>query len=308
MLAWGGLASYTAALLALQGQRDGAALTLGHAALCGVASALLSGVTYRLESVAQSCTWLAMFAMYALLLDSLILAAILSTLDVLMIAAVAKAIVVKADVDRQRTETAQSDSERRARLTAVNAQTQSHFLFNSLNSISSVMHDSPERADKMIRRLAALIEIAFADDELEVELTRELELVRRYLAMHAASDDLRVLWSVGETTARARVPRLFLQPIIENSLKYGTAQFGRGAIVIRTLQRNGQLVVMVSNGVEPSWPWAFQASPRRDSGGIGLQIVRERLSALWGDRFDLQLKRDEPWGSTVTVTMPFETM
>ena len=190
----------------------------------------------------------------------------------------------------------------RTRLDVLRAQIQPHFLFNSLHAISALMNRDVNAARRMMRRLSELLRIALDDsDGDEVELSSELEFLDRYLDIQRLRfpDRLTVELDIGPGTRSMRVPRLILQPVVENAIKHGIAgRVEAGTVRIETEQRDGALFLRVIDD-GPGFP---DEDVRGGAGGVGLANTRERLSALYGSEGVLEVLPGP--GATVEIRIP----
>ncbi len=194
----------------------------------------------------------------------------------------------------------------RARLDTLRMQLNPHFLFNTLNTISSLIHDHPDEADRMVVRLSELLRLSLDRlDQAEVPLTRELALLERYLEIERVrfEDRLAVTTQVESGLGEARVPCLILQPLVENAVRHGIeAQESGGRLTIRARRVDGSLELSVAdNG--PGIP-GVSTVPQRE--GVGLSNTRARLRHLYGDRQSLELLAVPGGGLEVRITMPLQ--
>ena len=175
---------------------------------------------------------------------------------------------------------------RDAELRALRYQLQPHFLFNTLNAVSTLVAERRNaEAQAMIARLGDFLRGTLdAPQAHEVPLGEEIAAAENYLDIERArlGDRLRLRWQVGPEVLRARVPRLLLQPLIENAIRHGiTPGAGAGRLEIAAVRDGGRLRVQVSNDM------AETPAPIDDSGDdgerIGLRNLRERLQALYPD-------------------------
>jgi two-component system LytT family sensor kinase len=189
---------------------------------------------------------------------------------------------------------------RQARLQALEAQLRPHFLFNALNTISSLVRAGQEQG--AIRAVAALGDVlrgALRQTEAEVALRDELLLAERYLDLERArfGDSLSFTVDAEPETATVKVPSLLLQPLVENALKHGRDADGRAHIAIRAHRSGSDLRIEVRDtGSGPS-PEAHD--------GIGLSNTRARLHHLYGDRGSLELLAAQGGGALAVVQLPF---
>ncbi len=179
-------------------------------------------------------------------------------------------------------------------------QLQPHFLFNTLHSISALMHKDVRRADSMVAALSDLLRMSLQNiGAQEVPLQSELDFLQRYVEIMSLrfGERLHVSIDVDPETRDARVPNLFLQPLVENSFRHGFGDLGQGAISI-SVRRDGDMLVceIVDDGR------GLRAGHKE---GVGLASTRQRLAHLYGDQhlFDLQGAPGE--GVHVTMAIPF---
>jgi len=191
-----------------------------------------------------------------------------------------------------------------AKLQALQMQLNPHFLFNSLHSISSLMHQDVEAADKMIMRLSDLLRAALdKSDTQEVTLREELEFLKRYLEIEQIrfGDRLTVKVDVAAETFDARVPNLILQPLVENAVRHGIEPHAKpGRIELRARHAADTLVLEVSDngkGLPANRPTAE---------GVGLSNTRARLQTLYGEAHGFELLDAPGGGLLARLTIPFQ--
>lgn len=162
-----------------------------------------------------------------------------------------------------------------ARLSELQARIQPHFLFNTLNSAIALVREDPARAEAILEDLSDLFRHALTEQGEAVTLHEEVALARRYLAIEQVrfGDRLRVEWSIDPHAGAARVPPLFLQPLVENAVKHGVEPSADGAEVrVSTQRRGGSVVIKVTNTVP--------AGQGRPGHGFAQANVRDRLRLL----------------------------
>jgi signal transduction histidine kinase len=190
----------------------------------------------------------------------------------------------------------------RARLQLLKAQLHPHFLFNTLNAISALVHVDVEAADRMLAQLGDLLRLALEDFGVqEAPLARELEIVRAYLEIEQArlGSRLRVCWDIGVDTTDAHVPTFLLQPLVENAIRHGIApRAAPGRIEVRARRRLDVLVLQVSDD-GPGFP------NHPAECGVGLANTRARLLHLYGAEQRLETGNHPRGGGVVSVTLPF---
>ena len=188
---------------------------------------------------------------------------------------------------------------RQARLHALEAQLRPHFLFNALNTISSLIRAREDQA--AIRSVAALGDVlrgALRQTEPEVALRDELGLAERYLDLERArfGDTLSFSVEAEPDTAAAQVPSLLLQPLVENALKHGRGPDGRAHVRIRAQREGPDLRIEVRDRGSGPAEGAQE--------GIGLSNTRARLRHLYGDRGRLELLAAHGGGAVAVVQLP----
>ncbi len=191
-----------------------------------------------------------------------------------------------------------------AELRALRYQVNPHFLFNTLNSLSSlVMTGKREEAERMILNLSNFFRTSLSGDPTEdVPLSAEIQLQRLYLDIEGVRfpDRLLVKVDLPERLRNACVPGLLLQPLVENAVKYGVARSRRPVTIrLAALEDSGGLVLTVENDGEPGGVRAEEQGT-----GVGLANVRDRLAARFGDRASCRWGPLPGGGFRVTLTMP----
>lgn len=194
----------------------------------------------------------------------------------------------------------------RAHLDSLRAKIQPHFVFNTLQSINTLVLDHQvERASDMIEELSVLLRRAFEGDERQIVTVREeVDSVRGYLAIQAIrfGDRLRVAWAVARDAERALVPSLVLQPLIENAIKHGVAvESEMGTVTVGARRLDDRVILSVRNdgpSLAPGWRLDGQA-------GFGVKATRRRLELLYGSAGSFEL-RDWPGGGVeARISIPF---
>jgi sensor histidine kinase YesM len=173
-----------------------------------------------------------------------------------------------------------------AQLASLEARVQPHFLFNTLNSIASLIHNDPKGAEKMTGQLASILRSSLDDAGALVPLEQELKTVRDYLDIERVrfGDRLRYTIQIDERVAAALVPRLSVQTLVENAVKYAVSpRRDGGTVAVIAGDANGR----VRLAVEDDGPGFDSASvPDRH----GITLVRERLALTFGDRGTLSFE------------------
>jgi signal transduction histidine kinase len=192
-----------------------------------------------------------------------------------------------------------------AKLQALQMQLNPHFLFNTLHSISSLMHKDVEAADRMIMRLGDLLRAALeSSDTQEVDLRQELDFLKRYLEIEQTrfGERLMIKMDIAPETLDAQVPNLILQPLVENAIRHGIEpRSRRGCIELRAHREQDVLALEVSdNGV--GLPDGHSVDE-----GVGLSNTRARLRELYGEGHRFELRRGSSGGLLVQLTIPFKS-
>jgi len=193
----------------------------------------------------------------------------------------------------------------RAQLQALKMQLNPHFLFNTLNTISSLMYSDIEAADRMMTRLSELLRLSLEKEASpEVTLKEEIDLLERYLEIERIrfEDRLRVRVEIDPAALEARLPNFSLQPLVENAIIHGIASRPEGGkLDIAAARRNGMLEIRLRD----DGPGLSGEMPRRE--GIGVANTRARLSQLYGERHRFEMTNMPEGGLLVTIAVPFHT-
>jgi two-component system sensor histidine kinase AlgZ len=189
---------------------------------------------------------------------------------------------------------------RDSELKALRSQISPHFLFNSLNSISSLAGSDPDKARRMCVALSRMLRRSLGLGAVDtIALSEEMSLAEDYLAVEKVrfGDRLGVERQIGGDVGELRVPPLLLQPLIENAITHGIAHLLDGGIVqIEAGRQNDLLHITITNPCDPDRSVA-------NGEGLGLENVRRRLHAIHGSGANVQVGR-EPDRFRVTLTFP----
>jgi two-component system LytT family sensor kinase len=193
----------------------------------------------------------------------------------------------------------------KARMAALSSQINPHFLFNTLNTVASLIRYDPDQARVVVLKLGNILRRLLRKHETFVALQEELNFIDDYLDIEVARfgrDNLQIFKHVDQNSLEAFVPSMLLQPIIENSLKHGlAAKLAGGQITIRTSLNDGRLVIEVEdNGAgipEERMPQVYVD-------GIGISNVHERLRVLYGNDFKLQISSRQGAGTLIHIEVP----
>ena len=191
-----------------------------------------------------------------------------------------------------------------ARMEALQSQINPHFLFNTLNSIQSLVRVDPDSARELIVKLANILRRILSRNEAFVQLREEIEFIDDYLDIEVVRfgrDKLRVSKELDPASLDVVVPAMILQPIVENAIKHGLApKVDGGSITLRSSLRGEHVLIEVEDdgvGVTPDAPTS--------QSGIGMANVAERLKVLYGEAARLGIgERDGQGGTRVTLDFP----
>ena len=199
-----------------------------------------------------------------------------------------------------------------ARLDALQRQINPHFLFNTLNSITSLIRLKPDLAREMIGKLANILRVLLKDREAFVPLREELSFIDDYLAIEVVrfGEKLRVVKEIAEETMDVVVPSMLLQPLIENSIKHGLEpRIHGGTVTLRSRIVGSRLVLEVEDdglGIPPERVMSDVAPDtlRRPGLGVGMRNVRERMQVLYGGLASVEMNGRPGRGTQVKLSMP----
>jgi two-component system, LytTR family, sensor kinase len=182
-----------------------------------------------------------------------------------------------------------------------------HFLFNTLNGISTLMARDPKVARDMLVRLSELLRIALSHSaDHEVSLREEIEFVKAYIELEQMrfGERLRARLDLDPSSLDARVPNMLIQPLVENAIQYGIAQIRSGGLLeLVTDRSDGMLRIRIVNDGPPQ---TVEPQPARGN-GIGLSNTRARLWQLYGDAYRLHMVSRPAGGIEVRLEIPFRT-
>jgi two-component system LytT family sensor kinase len=193
----------------------------------------------------------------------------------------------------------------KARMDALTSQINPHFLFNTLNTVSSLIRFDPDMARGVVLKLSNILRRLLRKTETFVPLREELEFIDDYLDIEVirfGRDKLQIFKEVDPETLDTFVPSMLLQPMVENSIKHGLApRLEGGQIHIRTHHRHGRLSIEISDngmGIPP------ERLAEVYGGGIGISNVHERLRLLYGDQFKMDIRSEEGQGTQIHIEIP----
>jgi signal transduction histidine kinase len=214
-------------------------------------------------------------------------------------------LIVEEQIDQMQLLENQASS---AQLAMLRYQLNPHFLFNTLNSISTlVLLKQTERANVMLSRLSSFLRYTLANEPTaHVTLSQEVETLKLYLEIEKMRFDerLRTHFDIDPRVSKARLPSLLLQPLVENAIKYAVTPQEEGADITVTARLTGERVQIA---VSDTGPGLIESKPRPTlSTGVGLANIRERLAQAFGPdhRFETRTKLGE--GFSVEIEIPFQ--
>ena len=192
-----------------------------------------------------------------------------------------------------------------ASLQSLQRQLHPHFLFNTLHTISALMHRDTEAADAMLAQLSDLLRLTL--DRVgtqEVALKEELDFLEKYLEIERTrfGERLEIRMSIDPDTLDAAVPNFLLQPLVENAVRHGIAQKVGGGRVEISARREGDELVLV---VRDTGPGLSAAKLTALNTGVGLTNTRSRLQHLFGDRHRFEFHEPPDGGLAVRISIPF---
>ena len=194
-----------------------------------------------------------------------------------------------------------------ARLDALQRQINPHFLFNTLNSIASLVRRKPELAREMIVKLGNILRALLKEHDSYLPLSEELKFTDDYLDIEVVrfgADKLRVEMQIDERTLQVLVPSILLQPLIENSIKHGLEpRLKGGTVTLRSRLEGDRVRIEVADdgvgmGARPA------SALSRAGAGIGMKNVRERLEVLYGNQASFSVVSNPGRGTLVTIELP----
>jgi len=193
----------------------------------------------------------------------------------------------------------------RARMDALTSQINPHFLFNTLNTVSSLIRFDPDMARGVVLKLSNILRRLLRKHETFLPLREEIEFIDDYLDIEVirfGRDKLQIFKEIEEDAVEAFVPSMLLQPIVENCIKHGLApRLEGGEIHLRARLRDGRLSIEIDDN-------GMGISPERLAdvygGGIGISNVHERLRLLYGDQFKMDIRSREGEGTQIKIDIP----
>ena len=179
--------------------------------------------------------------------------------------------------------------EARARIEVLQSRIRPHFLFNSMNTIAALIHNTPDMAVRTIEDLSDLFRASLKQTSPMVSLSDEMAITRQYLRIEELrlGERLKVNWQIDALPMDAHVPQLMLQPLLENAIYHGIETQPHGGVV----EVHGRCDAQTLN-IEISNPLPPEGAPRRRGNQMALDNVRQRLVLAWPDRATLDINTD----------------
>jgi len=211
--------------------------------------------------------------------------------------------------ERERLMRAESEA-REARLSALRYQLNPHFLFNSLNAVSTlVLEGNTPAATRMLAQIGELLRTTLdSDASAEIPLSQELAFIEQYLAIEQTrlGGRLRVDMAISQGTLDAVIPSMLLQPLVENAVRHGVAPLIEGGTIAieSTLQDDRLLVTIRNSGPRKNGTLGQNGKSSR---GIGIANTAERLRTLYGDNQRFLSRSQDTGGYEVAIEIPFRT-
>lgn len=195
-----------------------------------------------------------------------------------------------------------------AQLKMLRYQLNPHFLFNTLNAISTlILEQETRQANDMVTRLSRFLRYSLDNNpKLKVTVAEEIKALQLYLDIEKVrfGDRLQLYFNVAPEASSALMPSLLLQPLVENAIKYAIASsLEGGSIAVSAWVSGDQLLLSVADD-GPGLDLRNGRAPR--GGGVGISNSRERLRALYGEAQSFRLSTTEPHGLTISIRLPLE--
>jgi sensor histidine kinase YesM len=194
-----------------------------------------------------------------------------------------------------------------AKLQTLKQQLQPHFLFNALNSISSLVENKKnEQAFKTIAQLSDLLRTSLDLPDIQtIPLRREMDFVQKYLAIELVRfpDRLKVEMEVDRRCENALIPPLILQPLVENCIRHGVAKQPRPVLIsvgVKKIEEKIRIDILNDRSRLPEG-WSLDAHR-----GVGIQNVMERLKTVYHNKYTFEIRSIEPQGVRVTMILPYQ--
>ncbi len=208
-----------------------------------------------------------------------------------------------------------------AQLAMLRYQLNPHFLFNTLNSISTlVLLKQTEPANAMLTRLSGFLRhTLISEPGAKVSVAQEVETLKLYLDIERMrfEDRLRTVFSIDPAAAEATIPSFLLQPLVENAIKYAVSPQEEGARISLSAQLVGQRLRLTVSDTGPglhggrartTFPSGFAGAGRTVSTGVGLANIRDRLAQAYGEDHLFEIRTPADGGFTVIIEIPYQRL
>jgi LytS/YehU family sensor histidine kinase len=191
-------------------------------------------------------------------------------------------------------------------ISLLKSQINPHFLFNTLNSINTLIGSSKEQARRVITQLSDIFRYALdSHGDQMVRLIHELDFIDNYIRIQQVrfGDRLKFVKQVDFSCLSVQIPPMILQPLVENSVKYGIAPKDDGGTIVLTIKRFNTMIFfeVKDDGLGSKAKKVMDGS----SGGVGLKNTDQRLKSIFGSGSGLRIRSNE-WGYSVSFFIPFE--
>lgn len=194
------------------------------------------------------------------------------------------------------------ESELQARIQALQSRIRPHFLFNSMNTIASLIRSQPQQAERAVEDLSDLFRISLGDASSQIQLAQELEISKQYLNIEKLrlGDRLQTEWQIDNVPGDAMVPALILQPLLENAVYHGIEPLpGGGKVAVTGKLNNGEIRLSITN------PVIDKGKDKEHEGNrIAQENISQRLDAVYGIKNGLRVSRSDA-GYEVTIRFPY---
>lgn len=182
-----------------------------------------------------------------------------------------------------------NDLKNKAELAALEAKINPHFLYNSLNSIASLVHENPDKAEHMVMNLSKFYRFSTGRNNEHFDtLKNELEIVKTYLEIEKVRFDERLVYSVefqNESLQNCQIPRFLIQPIVENAIKHGISKLaGNGIVKLNIAEEKGNLIIEIQDNGVPFPDTIFS--------GYGLKSIQDKLRLLSGKKASMTINNE----------------
>lgn len=197
----------------------------------------------------------------------------------------------------------------RARMTALQNQINPHFLFNTLNSVSSLVRIAPDTARELIIKLATILRRLLHSSDAFVPLQDEIDFIDNYLDIEVVRfgrDKLKVVKELDPASLDVMVPSMLLQPLVENSIKHGlSSKIDGGSIYLRSQLSESHVTIEVEDdGIGMASAQLLERPAAIGEGGIGMANVAERLKVLYGENARMTVDSRDGKGTLVRLRLP----